>query len=506
MNLFERTIEAISPRWAAERAYFRAQLELSRAYDAAKTGRRTGGWTAGDGSANAEIASGASLIRRRARDLVRNNPWAASAIRKLAAKTIGTGIIPRLAAGRDEVERKRAIAAEWEAFVENCDPEGRLDFYGLQQLASRTRYESGEVLIRFLPRPSSWRLRVPLQLQVLEPDFLDATRSQRLADGGAVIQGVQYDRAGRRVGYWMFPEHPGDDIVYARRSLQSQFVPASEIAHVFEPLRPGQARGVSCFAPVTLRLRDADEYEDAELVRKKIAACFTAFVQRATGPNSPLDKSATTGTDGRRVESMSPGRLQYLQPGDQVTFGVPPSDDSYVEYMTFQLHAIAAGTGTTYQQLTGDLTKVNYSSARVGLVDFWDYLDQQQWLVEIPQMCRPVWRRFGQVLAATGRRDLAQPFAARWTPPARRWVDPVKEVAAEQSAVRMGLKPLKQAIAERGEDPEEVLQEIAETNAQLDSLGLVLESDPRKTPASTALQQLAAGPAQEEDNVPEDRE
>lgn len=502
MGFLDRTIEAISPRWAAERAYFRAQLDLARAYDAAKTGRRTGGWVAGDGSANSEVGAAASMIRRRSRDLVRNNPWASNAIRKLAAKAIGTGIIPRLVADRAEVERKRAMAAAWDAFVENVDPEGRLDFYGLQLQAARCYFESGEVLLRFLPRPASWRLPVPLQMQVLEPDYLDATKNQRLPNGGAIIQGVEYDRWGRRVAYWLYREHPGESLIPYRSGFVSDRVPASEIIHVFEPLRPGQARGVSCFAPVTLRLRDADEYEDAELVRKKIAACFTAFVKRAQGPGSPLDKSATTGTDGRRVETMSPGRVQYLQPGDEVNFGTPPADDSYVEYMTFQLRAIAAGTGTTYEQLTGDLSRTNYSSARVGLIDFWDYLDQQQWLVLVPQLCRPVWQRFGQVLAVMGQRDLGQPFKAKWTPPARRWVDPVKEVAAEEKAIRLGLKPLRQAIAERGEDPDEVLRELAQTNADLDTLELVLDSDPRRTPASTALQDIAAALAKEEGNGP----
>jgi capsid protein len=48
--------------------------------------------------------------------------------------------------------------------------------------------------------------------------------------------------------------------------------------HLFERLRPGQIQGVPWFAPAIVKLRDLDESDDAELVRKKIEACFAAFV------------------------------------------------------------------------------------------------------------------------------------------------------------------------------------------------------------------------------------
>jgi capsid protein len=36
--------------------------------------------------------------------------------------------------------------------------------------------------------------------------------------------------------------------------------------HLFERLRPGQVRGVPWFASVILKLRDLDDYDDAELI------------------------------------------------------------------------------------------------------------------------------------------------------------------------------------------------------------------------------------------------
>lgn len=480
----ERVIEAVSPRWAAKRAYYRSMLDMARAYDAAKTGRRTQNWTAGNGSANAELGTGAARIRARTRDLVRNNPWAATAVRKLATKVIGTGITPRLRAGRDEIERKRAAADNWTAFSENCDPEGQLDFDGKAFLAARTMFEAGEALVRFIPRPASWRLRVPLQIEVLEPDYLDSSIIRSEDNGNVIIQGVEYDPFGRRAAYWLFDEHPGEVITSARRrfALQSRRVPASDILHLFEPLRPGQARGVSVFTPVVLRMRDVDDYDDAELMKKKVAACFAAFVKRGAGATqTPLaGKGATADASGERVESLRPGRLQYLGLDEDIVFAQPPAADGFMEYMRYQLLAIAAGTGNTYEQLTGDYSNVNYSSMRGGMIDFWDLIDHLQWHVIIPQLYRPVWNRAAALLAATGRRNIDQPFEAIWTPPRRRWVDPQKEVAAYRDGIRSGLMTQRAAIAEQGEDPDEQIEEIAATNTELDELGIILDSDPRK--------------------------
>jgi capsid protein len=119
---------------------------------------------------------------------------------------------------------------------------------------------------------------------------------------------------------------------------------------------------------VLIRLRDLDEYDDAELVRKKIEACFAAFV---TGDEdgATLGDSSIDG-EGRRIERFEPGMIEYFPSGKDVRFATPGASGGYAEYMRVQLHAIAAGVGLTYELLTGDLSQVNYSSIRAGLIEF----------------------------------------------------------------------------------------------------------------------------------------
>jgi lambda family phage portal protein len=156
------------------------------------------------------------------------------------------------------------------------DARGRTNLYGLQWLVHGHRRRSRRGAGAPPSAPCSDGLPLPFQLEVLEPDFIDSTKDGPVANnGGYMVQGVQFDPIGRLVGYWLYSQHPGS---YSGIAYESRLVPASEIAHIFRTDRPGQARGVTWFAPVILKMRDLADYADAQLVRQKVAACFAAFI------------------------------------------------------------------------------------------------------------------------------------------------------------------------------------------------------------------------------------
>ncbi|OSM07359.1 putative phage portal protein, lambda family [Magnetofaba australis IT-1] len=388
---------------------------------------------------------------------------------------MGSGIIPR---ARSKKEGLAEQADElWSRFNTECDADGLTDFLGLQTLAARAMVESGECLIRFRRRSMRDGLPVPLQIQVLEPDHLDASRDRDLPGGGFIQQGIEFDASGRRAAYWLYHRHPGSIQQITGRLPQSVRVPADEVLHLFERLRPGQIRGVTWFAPAILKMRDLDEYDEAELVRKKIEACFVAFVLNGDDGETlgPTDKDAA----GHRVESFEPGMVEYLPAGKDIKFGQPSATAGYSEYMRVQLHAVAAAVGLTYELLTGDLSQVNYSSIRAGLIEFRRRIEAIQRQVLIPMLCQPVWRAFVDTAQAAGLLPPGE-IQAEWTPPRFEAVDPMKDVQAEMLAVRAGFMSLKEAIARQGYDPNQVLAEISATFGELDDLGITLDTDPRK--------------------------
>ncbi|MGE0650267.1 MAG: phage portal protein [Alphaproteobacteria bacterium] len=504
MNWIDHAVGYVSPRAGLRRLRVRAAMEaLRRGYEGAQGGRRTDGWRTSGTAANAEVSAALPRLRDRARDLVRNNPYAAKGVAALVSNLVGTGIVARArvrlpeASSEETSQLNTEVDGQWARFVAECDADGRTDFHGLQALAARAVVESGEALVRLRLRPRGAGLAVPLQLQVLEADHLDASRTGELAGGGFVHQGIEFDGLGRRVAYWLYPVHPGEVASFRRLRLESRRVPAASVCHLFERLRPGQARGVPWLAPVILRLRDLDEYDDAELVRKKIEACFAAFVLDAD-ETEPLGATRQEAS-GRRIESFEPGMIEYLPAGRDVRFAAPATSGGYPEYMRLQLHAVAAGLGLTYELLTGDLSQVNYSSIRAGLIEFRRRIEALQWQVLIPCLCQPVWQRFVAVAQAAGTLPPGE-IGAEWTAPRFEAVDPLKDAKADIMAVRAGFMPLREAIARNGYDPGDVLAEIATTNALIDRLGLVLDTDPRRATQSGQAKDPTATTEEKDDD------
>ncbi|MDN2565262.1 phage portal protein [Aquibium sp. A9E412] len=494
-NWFDHAIASVAPRMAARRVLARQAFEtLTRGYDGAARGRRTEGWRAPGSSADTEIGAAGALLRDRMRDLVRNNPHAAKAVAVLVNNIIGAGIMPRAASGDDTLDRK--VDALFERWTAECDADGQLDFYGLQTLICREMVEAGEVLVRRRLRRASDGLPVPLQLQVLEADFLDAAKSGAIG-AGRLVQGIEFDPVGKRRAYWLHAEHPGDAYGALQNGLQSRPVPANEIAHVYEKQRT-QARGVPWGAPVIRSLRDLDDYEVAELVRKKTEACVTAIVFGDDEAQQGIAPSVVD-ADGNRVEQFEPGLIAYARGGKDIRFNQPSANGGYGEYKRASLHTISAGFRVPYELLTGDLSQVNYSSIRAGLVEFRRQIDAVQWQLFIPMFCAPVWRWFTEAAWAAGQ--IPSPTVpVEWSPPKFEAVDPQKDAMANLLSIRSGTMTLAEVIARQGRNPDAVLAEIAATNAKLDALGLVLDSDPRRVTKTGSAQtgDPATDPADDE--------
>lgn len=480
-NFLDRVISYLSPKSGAERARFRNVQRVfenmeKRRYEAASIGRRTSGWRAGSTGPNAEIGTALVRLRNRSRDLVRNNPHAARAIQAISSNVVGYGIVPNV--------KDKKLDQLWKTWGDTteCDADGLHNFYGLQNIVMREIAEAGEVLIRRRFRRKADGLSVPLQLQVMEADHIDDTKDQTFANGGSIKKGIEFNALGRRVAYWLFPEHPGE-VGYLSFSNTSVRIPAEEILHLYRADRSGQIRGVPWGAPVLLKLKDFDEYDDAQLMRQKIAAAFAGFVEDS---EQPLDSSNKAPLD----ERIEPGLLHILPPGKKITFGNPPTVGAdYEPYARVSLRSVATGYGVTYECLTQDYSNVNFSSGRMGWIEFKRNIEQWRWLMLVPGFCEAVWTWFVDAAQLGGMiRADRMPKKAAWTPPKREMIDPTKETAADVTAVRAGFKSLSEVIREQGNDPEAHFEEMAADNELIEKYRLKLDSDPRTINSNGAFQ------------------
>jgi len=422
---------------------FKSKNKKKRKYEGAAQSRRTKNWITGGGDANDQIQGDLPWLRERSRYLRRNNSYAHKGIELITNNVVGKGITTQI-----NSKPANALWKEW-AGTTACDYDGRHNLAGLQRIIMDAVVESGEVLVRkrFTNNP-----RLPIQYQVLESDFLCTNMIDGKKPGteNSIVQGIEFDSDGKRVGYHLYTAHPGS-ISSSFSSLDSNLISTNEVYHLYRLERPGQIRGVPWSSSCMIRMKDLDAFEDAQLYRAKIASLFVAFVTDISD-NVECDDESDLG------EKMVPGLIEHLPPGKTIEFADPPSFDLYKDYINSNLRAIAAGLGITYEGLTGDLSQVNFSSARMGWIEMGRNIDSWRQHIMLGQFLNGVEDDFKLIMQFNGMSTDGILFDH--IPPRRELIDPSKEIEAMKSAVRSGFESRSSAVQSLGRDPDLVLDQI----------------------------------------------
>ncbi|MBC7102795.1 phage portal protein [Altererythrobacter lauratis] len=473
-------------------------------FEAGQASRRLRHFQPSRAHLNTLIAAAGADITARARWLVRNNGYAANAIESWAGNVVGDGIKPSSLIA--DAELKARVQRLWLDWTDDSDAEGFTDFYGQQRRAAREVFIAGEVFFRFRPRRPEDGLMVPLQLQMIPSEMLPLSRNEQLPGGNVVRQGIEFDRIGRRVAYHFLRRHPGD-VTDPGLAGETVRVPAAEVIHVIDPVDAGQLRGISRFAPGIVKLFLLDQYDDAELDRKKVAAMHALFIT-TPAPAEPFD-IAESDEGGERTMDLQPGQIVMLEPGEEVQTSAPADvGQTYEPFQYRTLLQVSAALGIPYAYLSNDMLKANYSNSRLALLEFRRRIEAYQHSVMVWQICRRVWARWLDTAVMAGAIALPDYEQQRrvylgcsWLPPKWDWVDPLKDARAEIEQIEAGLKSRTQALAERGYDADQVDAEIAADRARERQLGLSFgsaSSDP------TLLNDAQAAPADNQAKVAAD--
>ena len=353
-------------------------------FEGGLSARRLKGFRPSRAHVNTLIQAAGADMTARARYLIRNNGYAANAVESFAGNAVGTGITP--SSGITDPTLKHQVQALWLRWTDDSDAEGLADFYGQQRRAARELFIAGEVFFRLRPRRASDGLSVPLQLQMLPSEMVPLSDNRVLGNGHVVRQGIEFDRIGRRVAYHFLRRHPGDSTEQGLIG-ETVRVPAASVLHILDPADAGQLRGVSWFSPAIVKLFLLDQYDDAELDRKKVAAMFAAFVRRPLRDDLPGPDEAM---EEEPLQPLEPGLMQVLGEGEDVTFSSPADvGGSYEAFQYRTLLQVAAALGLPYANLSADMLKANYSNTRAALLEFRRRIEAFQHSVLIYQLCRP---------------------------------------------------------------------------------------------------------------------
>lgn len=460
------------------------------AFDAGKSQRRLKALPTAPAAINAQIKQYGRTVLARSRYLAANNPYAAQAKETFVSALVGCGIKPSSLI--KDAPLKQALQEAFSDWTDQSDADHLTDFYGQEAIVAGEMFEAGECFVRLRARRDGDGLNVPLQLQLLPAEMLPIEHNVNLGSGNVIQMGIEFDAIGRRVAYHFLRQHPYEQITTRINASMTTRVPASEVLHLYKPIRAGQIRGIPHTLSAIAKLALMDQYDDAELERKKTAALFSIFIKRDQPQQTFIDKVAedkakAASGDGTATVDLQPGSSHQLLPGEDIAVAEPADvGNSYEAFQYRTLLAIAAGFGVPYAAMTGDLRQTSYGSIRAGLVEFRRRVEAMQHGVMVFQFCRPVWQRWlndavlaGAIPIAPGDflKRKAELARVKWITPKWEWIDPQKDLEAEKLAVDNGFKARSDVIEASGYDPEETDARIAADQARAERLGLKLKAD-----------------------------
>jgi lambda family phage portal protein len=472
-------------------------------------GRLTASMATWSASVNSDLDGALHIMRARGRALAANNEHGRRFLSLVGANIVGRNnpqlqVRAYFQGARSQAPTldkaaNDAIETHWQRWGKTADITGKhRNLSGFWRMVAKAVARDGEALVR---KVRDRNLPYGYALQALEADRLDENINTRLANGNAVRQGVEIDTTGRAVAYHIRSNHPGESFAYATPGIER--VPAEDMLHIFLPERAEQVRGVTWFHAVIIRGSTIHRFEDAAVIAAEIGASKVAVLKSsADAVAGEVGAGIADGTsDGtaRGIPQINAEAGEILDltafPGTTIEGWNPEYPHANFEsFLKACLRGLAAGLDVAAHNLTGDMTDVNYSSARIAeLAEREMWMCLQDWF--IATVVEPIYTEWlaiallrGDIkFEASGKAIPAERLekfqtASRFLGRRWSWVDPAKEMEANQAGVQLGVTSRTRIAAEQGIDIEDVIDELQQERGLMSSAGLPLEVKPG-TPA-----------------------
>jgi len=401
------------------------------------------------------------------RDLQRNMSIAAWAIRKhldycsTFSFQCRTGIL-------NLDDRIESLMTWWSRPV-NCDISSRHSLQRLVRLAEERRTIDGDV---FIMKLSDGRI------QIIEGDRVQTPSSDLPAsfDSARLVHGVDVSSEGRARRYVICDRGDSANRFTFRAAIPAEFI----YQHGFFD-RYDQVRGVSPLAAALNTFSDVYECAEYALAKAKVSQLFGLKFKRAG--DQPLTPDDNAQTPYQFNFGQGP-QLLDLDPGDDAEFieSNTPSTE-FSAYCEKMIGASLKALDIPYSFYDESFT--NYSGARQALLQYEQSAqckraDVQQFLNQLTAWRVGLWIEDGELALPKGM--MLGDVTWDWIPAGLPWIDPLKEVNADVTAIQAGLSSRQQVCRERGQDFFSIADQLAQEHAYMKEKGLI--SDPVEVPAS----------------------
>lgn len=518
------------------------------AYEGAdRSSRELASWRPRTTSADALINDGRAktTMDSRGRDLLRNDGQISGASTTHKDSIVGSqyrlnsqpsqGVLDRMFPGlgfsedwaeqyQQEVEELFNLYAE--SIDSWIDVQRTWSFTGLIRMAVGCYFAGGEALftcnwMRGGGRPFS------TAFQIVDCDRL--SNPNDTADNRFLRNGVVLNRDAAPVSVWIRDAHPGDMLrgqnlhSWTNRPIYKAWGRHHTIL-LRNLQRPEQTRGVADMVSVLKETRMASQFHETTLANAIANASFAATIESELPPEmaarmigaendgkdmmdpamamlSAISEYTRGGQSiklgGVKIPTLFPGTKLKMQPAGTIG-GVGEGFEASL------LRKVAAGLGVSYEELTRDFTKTNYSSFRAAanqtqrfttsrkreVADYVANAMFRNWLEEaidlrmLPSL-NPMLDKVPDLFYRPLVRDALS--AATWIGASRGQVDEMKETQAAVMRIKAGLSTHEIESARLGVDFREVFRQLAREKRLSESYGLEFDLGAKKPGTITNL-------------------
>lgn len=396
-------------------------------------------------------------MRARSRWFYLNDPFYKQACQQVANNVVHYGIKPNI---KDPVLRKI-----WKKWIKEADTRGRMDFYGLQWMMGVVIPRDGEVLLRFRDRrPGDMKSGINFQLQLLEPDYMPLSKTERSANGNLIISGVEQDASQRTTKYHLFDFHPREWTLTTGDNMTPKPIDAADVLHIYMPDRGNDTRGYPWAISAINTVERLRTYDEAELERKIGQSTFGGFFKKprmAGDERGPLEVEETPDFQG-----LDPNTWVQLPEDWDIELVTPAATDAnYPLYRREGLSGLAVSMGFAVEMINLNFDKINDRIYRAMMLEVTRKIESVQHHMMVKQGCEPVWQRVVDEAYLNGLwepeagKTVEDYYDVEWITPARGHINPLQEIQAFAEAVRNGFTSRKRTVSTFGDDVEEIDEE-----------------------------------------------
>ena len=469
-----------------------------------------------------EIARERSTASALSSEMVTTNSVIATLVENLGTQAVGNGLTlsakPDHVALRISPEEARklsdVIERKWRRWSSNpleCDASGRHTLHQLATASFKSYLLTGESVVAIDWRPVKGAT-TRTKIKLLDSRQIDQSKTQVNASG-SVVQGVAFDKGGRVTGYYILPYELGA-LSY---TPITKYVPAHtswgrpRILHLFDPIVPGQLRGLSPLAATLTPAQTKGVLREYTVAAAFVQTMFAASVEsdlpdalkglnankghdaplggwsgspepQTTGPNDWLAAHAAYYGADNKV-SLNPGVVNHLYKGDSLK--IHRSEAPNATYESFDKSLLREGAkaaGASFEDTSGDYSQTSFSASRLAL-DLPGRINDRRREAIVVRFYKAAYRCWLEEQFETGAIVLPKGAPAfweavdaytesKWRGKGKAVADPLKQAQADILEIENGLSTLEEKLGERGLDFEEVVTQRAAERRELEKVGL----------------------------------